>query len=373
MKLGAARMSGQFITTDPVEKAEFRSLRNHFRSQLEVVVQKCREHDVRELVGSSGTFENIAQVCAEKYGDPDRSIFLQQFGIDELRQVTKTLLKSDRQERLEMKAIDKKRVDQIVAGAMLIDVLLKDLDLDRVRVSSHALRDGMVVYFIQQNLERLEIISPHADIRRRSVYEIGHRFRWDQKHVQHVTAMALQLFDACRPLHNLEATQRTFLEYASLLHDIGYYISRSSHHKHSLYLIRQADWHGFQPEEIDIMANVARYHRRSMPKDEHAAFSRLSEENQLLVRQLASFLRLANGLDRSHYQNVISLRADIDEKAMNILIETKGDPQLEIWSARRASDLFVDTFQREVLITAAITKPPMIDSAAGVKATHLLN
>jgi exopolyphosphatase/guanosine-5'-triphosphate,3'-diphosphate pyrophosphatase len=138
-------------------------------------------------------------------------------------------------------------------------------------------------------------------------------------------------------------------------------------------LIRQADWHGFQPEEIDIMANVARYHRRGMPKDEHAAFSRLSEENQLLVRQLASFLRLANGLDRSHYQNVISLRADIDEKAMNILIETKGDPQLEIWSASRASDLFVDTFQREVLITAAKTKPPMIDSAAGVKATHLLN
>ena len=373
MKLGAARMSGQFITTDPVEKAEFRSLRDHFRGQIEVVVQKCREHDVRELVGSSGTFENIAQVFAEKYGDPDRSIFLQQFGIDELRQVTKTLLKSDRQERLEMKAIDKKRVDQIVAGAMLIDVLLKDLDLDRVRVSSHALRDGMVEYFIQQNLERLEIISPHADIRRRSVYEVGHRFRWDQKHVQHVTAMALQLFDACRPIHNLEATQRSFLEYASLLHDIGYYISRSSHHKHSLYLIRQADWHGFQPEEIDIMANVARYHRRSMPKDEHAAFSRLSEDNQLLVRQLASFLRLANGLDRSHYQNVIRLRADIDERAMNILIETKGDPQLEIWSARRASDLFVDTFQREVLITAAIIESPMTDSAAAVKATHLLN
>lgn len=183
--------------------------------------------------------------------------------------------------------------------------------------------------------------------------------------------MALQLFDACRPLHQLGAAERALLEYASLLHDIGYYISRSSHHKHSLYLIKQADWRGFQPEEIDVMANVARYHRRSLPKDQHTAFVRLSSENQLLVRQLASFLRLANGLDRSHYQNVSCMRADLDDQYMNIAIETKGDPQLEIWSARRASDLYEQTFRRKVRITGGLTESPVIDSASGVKAGHL--
>ena len=373
IKLGAARMAGQFITTDPIGEEERKALRSFYRTQLDLVLRKCKEHDVREIVGSSGTFENIAQVSGYLHGDAGPSIYLQEFEIEDVKQVTGTLLGSSRDERLEMKGIEKKRVDQIVAGAMLIDVLLDHLMLDRLRISSHALREGMVVYFIQQNMERLEIVSPHADIRRRIVHEIGYRFRWDQKHVQHVTAMALQLFDACRSIHNLDATQRSLLEYAALLHDIGYYISRSSHHKHSLYLIKQADWRGFLPEEVDIMANVARYHRRSLPKDDHSAFSRLSKEHQRLVRQLASFLRLANGLDRSHFQNVIGLRAEVGEKDLNIRIETKSNPQLEIWSARRASDLFEATFQRKVRITATMADSPVIDSAVGVKATHLLN
>lgn len=373
LKLGAARMAGQFVTTDPVDRKEFRALREHYRRQLQVVLEKCHQHDVKEIVGSSGTFESVAQACAGTGSDPGRSIYLRDFSAEDLRNTTRSLMRSDRSERLEWDAIDRKRVDQIVPGAMLIDVLLKDLAPERIRVSSHALREGMVVYFIRHNLERLGIISPHADIRRRSVHEIGHRFRWDQRHVQHVTAMALQLFDACRSLHHLDLPRRELLEYASLLHDIGYYISRESHHKHSLYLIRQADWHGFQPEEIDIMANVARYHRRSLPKDKHVFFNRLSEGDQCLVRQLASFLRLANGLDRSHYQNVRRLRAELDDHQLHILIETIGDPQLEIWAGRRASDLFEATFKRSVRMTAVSIETPVIDSSAGVKAGRLLN
>ena len=372
LKLGAARMTGAFISTDPVERSEFTALRTHYREQLRLVYEKCREHGVTEMIGSSGTFENIAQFCAHQRGDSDRSIFLRDFAAADLRAVTKQIMTASRVQRKEMSGIEAKRVDQVVAGATLIDVLLKDLAFERVRVSSHALREGMVVYFIQQNLERLEIISPHADVRRRSVYEIGHRFRWDQRHVQHVTAMALQLFDACRPLHGLENTDRELLEYASLLHDVGYYISRSSHHKHSLYLIKHADWYGFQPEEIAVMAHVARYHRRSLPKDRHTAFQRLPKDAQHLVRQLASFLRLANGLDRSHYQNVVRLRVDLLEDVLEITIETSGDPQLELWGGRRSSDLFEQTFKRSVRITAAGHPLRALDIAAGVQATELL-
>lgn len=372
LKLGAARMTGLFVSTDPVDRSEFTALRAHYREQLGLVYEKCREYGVTEMVGSSGTFENIAQFCVHQRGDTDRSIYLQDFAAADLRAVTNQIITATRVQRKEMPGIEAKRVDQVVAGAVLIDVLLKDLAFERVRVSSHALREGMVVYFIQQNLERLEIISPHADVRRRSVYEIGHRFRWDQRHVQHVTAMALQLFDACRSLHGLENAERELLEYASLLHDVGYYISRTSHHKHSLYLIKHADWYGFQPEEISVMANVARYHRRSLPKERHTAFQRLPKDAQLLVRQLGSFLRLANGLDRSHYQNVVRLRVDLLEDALDIKIETSGDPQLELWGGRRASDLFEQTFKRSVRITAAGAPLRAFNFAAGVRATELL-
>lgn len=372
LKLGAARMTRQFITTDPVEKSEFRALREHYRAALEPVLEAAREHGVTEIVGSSGTFENIAQVCANRFGDPDRSIYLQSFRQDDLRAVTKMIMPSTRAEREAMEGIDEKRVDQIVAGATLIDVMTKDLDAKQVRVSPNALREGMVVYFTRENYERLERISPYADVRRRSVYEVGHRFGWDQKHAQHVTAMALLLFDLCRPLHHLGRAERELLEYASLLHDIGYYISRSSHHKHSLYLIKQADWTGFQPEEIDVMAHVARYHRRSMPKDRHTAYKRLPKEQQKLINELGSFLRMANGLDRSHFQNVTHLRAELDNEKLVLYIRTKGDPQLDVWGGRRASDLFERTFGLKVRIVAEAATTPIIDTPVGVKAKELV-
>lgn len=372
LKLGAARVTRQFITTDPVEEREFRAIREHYRSALEPVLKAASEHGITEIVGSSGTFENIAQVCANRFGEADRSIYLQSFRQDDLRAVTKLIMPSSRAERQEMEGIDEKRVDQIVAGATLIDVLTKDLDAQQVRVSPNALREGMVVYFIQENYERLERVSPYADVRRRNVYEVGHRFGWDQKHVQHVTAMALLLFDLCRRLHRLGRQERELLEYASLLHDIGYYISRSSHHKHSLYLIKQADWMGFQPEEIDVMAHVARYHRRSMPKDRHTAYKRLSKEQQQLVNQLGAFLRMANGLDRSHFQNVTHLRAELDDEKLVLHVRTKADPQLEIWGGRRASDLFERTFGIKVHIVAEQTPAPVIEEPSGVDAREIV-
>lgn len=372
LKLGAARMSREFVTSDPVDGPEFRAMREHFRVALEPVLQAAREHGVEEIVGSSGTFENIAQVCANHFGDSNRSIFLQAFRREDLRAVTKSIMTSTRSERRRMDAIDEKRVDQIVAGATLIDVLTKDLDVRQVRVSPNALREGMVVYFIRDNYERLERVSPYADVRRRSVFEVGHRFGWDLKHAQHVTAMALLMFDLCRPLHGLGRTDRELLEYASLLHDIGYYISRSSHHKHSLYLIKQADWTGFQPEEIDVMAHVARYHRRSTPKDRHAAYRRLSPDQQKLVNELASFLRLANGLDRSHFQNVQNLRAELSDEELTLFIRTKADPQLDLWGGRRASDLFERTYGLRVRILAELESAPIIDMPAGVKARELI-
>ena len=352
MKIGAARMTKQFVSTDPVDAKEFRALRRFYREALAPVFEAARAHGVREIVGSSGTMENLAAVYLDRHGDPSRSIYLQPFEPASFRQVTKAVMESTLAERQEMAGIDAKRVRQVVAGAVLVDVLLKDLEIERLRISPNALREGMVVHFIHENHPLLQVRAPYADVRRRAVSEIGHRFGWDQKHVRHVTAMALQLFDACRPLHGLGSDARDLLEYASLLHDVGYYISRTGHHKHSLYLIKQADWRGFQPEEIDVMANVARYHRRSLPRDRHPAYKRLAKPHQKLVDQLAAFLRLANGLDRSHFQNVAALRAELTDKALAIEITTKGDPQLDVWGGRRGADLFRQTFGRDVVITA---------------------
>lgn len=353
IKLGASRMTEHFVTTDPISEEELEKLRTHYRTALENVYEATAEHACRELIGSSGTMENLADVCRHRNGDTGRSIFLQAYAAEDVRAVTQEVIASTREERSKIDGIEEKRLDQIVAGAVLADVLLNDLDVERVRISPNALREGMVVHFIEENYERLERLAPLGDVRRRQVYELAARFDWDEPHARHVTRLALDLFDACAEIHELGDHERELLEFASLLHDIGYIINRRKHHKHSRYLIRKADWHGFQPEEIAIMAMVARYHRRALPKKSHKVYSDLSKGNKRTVRRLSAFLRLAEGLDRSQFQNVADMKAHVDAEQLKITIRTREDPQMELWGARRASDLFQREFKREVLVSAA--------------------
>ena len=350
LKLGAARMTAEFITTDPIERDEFRALRTHYRNELQPVLEAARKAGVKEIIGSSGTMENLAEVCIREYGDPELTIYQQTLDAESFRNVTRQVMTSSRKQRAKMKGIDRNRVGQVTAGAILADVLVKDLEIERIRISPNALREGMVEDFIRANSKRLRWAAPFSDIRRRAVYEHGFRFRWNRRHVHHVTALALQLFDATGELHGLGIEERELLEYASLLHDIGYHISRSSHHKHSKYLITQADWQGFLPREIEIMAHVARYHRGSLPHSRHTSFAKLSTETQYVIRSLASFLRIAEGLDRSHFQNVTHLRTRLADDELEIIIRTRGDAQLDLWGGRRASDLFENTFGRRVSI-----------------------
>ncbi len=353
LKLGAARMTEQFVHSDPVVKKEFKALRAHYREVLRPVFEAARSKGVQEVVGSSGTMENLAAVFLRLEGEGGRSIYHERFDAKAFRAATKWVMRSTREERVALGVIDEKRIDQVVAGATLIDVLLKDLPVAHLRISPNALREGMVVHFIERNDERIRCVAPFTDARRRSVYELGFRFRWEQEHARQVTALALHLFDACRPLHGLGEGARELLEYASLLHDVGYHISHRSHHKHSLYLIRNADLRGFRTDEIDVIANVARYHRRSLPKKSHEAFTALSPERRELVRKLASFLRIAEGLDRSHFQNVSAMHTRLTDEALYLTLTTKGDPELEVWGARHAHDMFEDTYGRRLEVAAA--------------------
>ena len=352
LKLGAARMTEHFITTDPVEVEEFKALRAHYRTVLRPLLAVAREYEVRDIVGSSGTMENIAQVFVNDRGDTSRTIYQQPFDPKAVRDITKMLMLSTRPEREAMPGIDEKRVDQIVAGAMLVDVLLKDLPVERLRISPYALREGMVVYFIRHNYERLEQLAPFADVRRRSIYELGYRCHWEYAHARKVADFALHLFDATTALHGLNASQRELLEYAALLHDIGYHVSRRSHHKHSMYLIQHADLRGFQPEEVEIMAYAARYHRKALPKKSHMDFQVLPKKRKAIILKLAALLRLAEGLDRSHYQNIDNVAVTYDDETLTLTLEARNDPELDVWGTLQHRDLFESVYGLQVKVEA---------------------
>ncbi|WP_103021093.1 Ppx/GppA phosphatase family protein [Salinibacter altiplanensis] len=347
LKLGAARMTEQFVTTDPMSEDEQARLRAHFKGMLEGVVTACREHGVGRVVGSSGTMKSLARVTLAQADIPDRSPFQAAFPIPDVRSSLRGVMQATAEERRTHPAIEPRRVDQIGAGAVLLDTVCAGLpSLRHFAVSPNALREGMVVHFLDANYDRLQRMAPFRDPRRRSVHEMAYRFQWEEEHAQHVAATATFLFDVCRPLYDGPASDVELLEYAALLHDVGYLVTHDKHHEHSRYLIEHADLQGFRAEEVAIMALVARYHRGAAPAPSHERYGRLPPRRRRRVRQLAALLRVAENLDRSHFQNVVALRTSLTDAALHVLAATKADPQLEVWAAEEHGALFEEAFDR---------------------------
>jgi exopolyphosphatase/guanosine-5'-triphosphate,3'-diphosphate pyrophosphatase len=167
-----------------------------------------------------------------------------------------------------------------------------------------------------------------------------------------VAALALSLFDQTAHRHGLGAPLRDLLEHAALLHDIGHHVSYPGHHKHAYYLIKNGDLRGFHPGEIELIANIARYHRRAHPRKKHAAFASLPRASRQVVRVLAGCLRVADVLDRSHRQVVRSLVVSEASGRLRIRAETEGDHELELWGAPRRTQLLEEALGLAVRVEA---------------------
>ena len=151
-------------------------------------------------------------------------------------------------------------------------------------------------------------------------------------------------------MHGLKPRDRELLEYAAVLHDVGQSISFERHHKHSYYLIRNADLRGFDPEEIEVMALVARYHRKGSPTSRHESWASLPGERRRAVCGLAGLLRVADALDRSHFQVCAHVTTRITNREVRLRVVTVGDAEIEVWSAARKGDLFEETFGRRLRV-----------------------
>lgn len=355
-KIGAARMAAEFVDHDPITGNEINELRKHFAGELEDLLEAVKKHPVETLIGSSGTMENIAAMIAHRQSIT-ASVTLNEltYSAKDYEQFHKDFIGMDRQQRLSQSGLEEKRVDIITPGLVLLEFLIKKCGIAQVKISESALREGMILNYIRKEKEALDLEFEVAqfiggDPRRRSVFELLRKCEWHEKHSKHVSRMALQLFDALRQELGLTGEDRELLEYAGYMHDIGYYISHRKHHKHALYLIRHADLKGFTEDEINVMANVARYHRRSTPRERHKRYRKLDEPLQQKVIKLSALLRVADGLDRSHYQNVQHLEIENGSGDITLYITTEGDPELEIWGARRKSHLFEQVTGKKLYI-----------------------
>lgn len=349
-KIGVSRIVSQFVHGE--EKVDINLLKKHFEQHLKDLFLAMKRYQVKILIGSSGTLQNIAQMMAFRL-KKDVSITLNEFeySSEAFEAFYRTFSTLSRQERLKVPLIDPKRVDFILPVLVLMEVMIENFGIQSIRTSTEALREGIILSYIRREMKVLKMSTEFPDPRRRSVYELLRKCSWHEKHSKQVAKLALQLFDALKPYHDLDEKDRELLEYACLMHDIGYHISHHRHHKHALYLILNADLKGFTQEEIEIMGHVARYHRRSIPKKRHELYLQLSDFQKDRVKKLSGLLRVADGLDRSHFQSVKHMDIHVG-KTIQISIKTKDNPELEIWGATRKKELFEWMFDRPLEIVA---------------------
>ena len=219
---------------------------------------------------------------------------------------------------------------------------------DEATLCETALREGIVADYVASNRPGILLVEEFPDLRRRSVMELARRCQFREAHGTHVARLALSIFHQTRRLHGLPDADAELLEYAALLHDIGFYVSPHRHHRHTEYLIKSHDMTGFSRSEVKIIALIARYHRKAVPQRGNDALKRISKADARRVRYLTAVLRVADALDRTHARLVRAVRCSISSRTVEVRVDADGDPELELWAARRKGDLFESLADRKL-------------------------
>ena len=350
-KTGVIRLTERFVKSDPLTERDERRLLRYVRRETRDFLKEIRRRGYARVFGTSGTILNLGAMAASVGRASDaRNLRVH---VKSLRRLRKRLTSLSLEERLKLPRMEPRRADLVVAGIVLLDTLLGDLGADAITLCDLALREGLVLDYIQKNRAHIRTVDRIPDVRRRSVLELGERCNYLGDHGAQVATLALALFDQTRFIHGLGPREREWLEYAALLHDIGHHISYEDHHKHSAYLIRNGGLRGFDPTEIEAIALIARYHRLASPKKSHPEYGALKAPIRKIVKNLAAILRLAEGLDRSHAQVVRNL--DVHDRGSHLLVQltTSGDAELELWAAARHARPLSRTLGKDLEIEGA--------------------
>jgi exopolyphosphatase/guanosine-5'-triphosphate,3'-diphosphate pyrophosphatase len=362
-KLGAVRLTDRFFPEGNVTAKRVAACREYVRGILSHFQREVDEHGFDVAVASSGTAEAVAHVAHAMTGaDPLRTYNCYEMSVADVRAVVAELARHrSAATRARVAGLEPGRADIAVAGSLILETVATTFGVDAFTFSEAALRDGVLV----DTLERIGADGSRPpgvqgmhhlrDVSRRSIRQLAERCDDDPAHSAHVARLAVELFDALQPLHGLDDAAREYLEAGALLANVGLVVAHSKHHLHAYYVIRNSELAGLTDVEIEIVAQIARYHRKSEPKASHAEFAALDPEHQELVRTLAGILRVAIGLDRSHRGLVESVRAEVQPRRIVVFATPRpgADIGLELYAANERKALLERVTGRRVELLPA--------------------
>ncbi|OGL42323.1 MAG: hypothetical protein A2161_13120, partial [Candidatus Schekmanbacteria bacterium RBG_13_48_7] len=368
LKLGAVRLTNKYFPDYLLKKKKLKDCRRWIDGTIHPVFREIQEFGYDICVGTSGTIMTAGNMIHLRHANGNNGTLTNNnydFTRDEVFQVLDEVLKNKTvEERSKLPGLDFRRAEIFPAGLLIIASIFDLFKLKSMKISNYALREGIIIDTLQKS--NIKSLDPDLrDIRNMSVEQLAASCRFDRKHCEHVASLSQQLFDQLKDLHKLDDECSEYLKAGAKLHDIGYHISHSSHHKHSDYIIRNSELLGFNQNEIAIIANIARYHRKSHPKKRHKDYFLLSPKTRDIIRRLAALLRVADSLDRSHAKKIMRIDVSNTKDAVILNINNlNGDLNLEIWDFERRKGLFEEVFGKKILLRKNIESVTEIKSVS---------
>lgn len=349
LELGAVVLTEKFLTSDPIKREEFLRLRKHIRKTLKASFP-AEEIPIHCLLGSGGTMTSIAAMVMAQHKEEYGSVHGSEVYHTQVVHLLASLLGKDLKARKAVPGLQPDRADIIVAGVTVVAELMRHLKTNLLKVNERGIREGLIL----KGLKKRNLLPVESQPRnwRDSILEFARSFYHNDNHPLHVAKLALEIFDAIASAFELGKKERQILEAAALLHDVGYSIRYSDHHKHTYHLVRHSDLFGFTPREREIIAQVGRYHRKSLPRKKHDSFARLATKDRLLVKRLGGIVRLADGLDRRRHSMVTALDCSLSPSAFRVSLKGESDVSVELFGGRNNADLFETAFDRKLLLVA---------------------
>jgi exopolyphosphatase/guanosine-5'-triphosphate,3'-diphosphate pyrophosphatase len=353
-KLGAVRLTDRFFSTDALHPSALSSCRKFVRSMLATIKPEVLELGFEIAVGSSGSVEAIAKLIQNLNNEPEPKSFNRyEFSAKDVTKVLDLMADTPTvKARAKVFGLDTSRAEIILAGAVILEGIALSFDVSKFTYSDYALREGVLFDTLAREnlLDHPEDIDPAL----LSVKQLADRCDDRPEHSAHVAKIALSLFDCLQKRLALPPTSRRYLEAAALLANVGVVVSHSKHHLHSYYVIRNSELVGLTDREIELIAVIARYHRKSAPKHSHAEFAQLNEADQKLVTSLAAILRIAIGLDRTQDGRVksVTVRAEDEQFLIFAKASAKADIELNLYAANERRNLLAEVLATKVKVLA---------------------
>jgi exopolyphosphatase / guanosine-5'-triphosphate,3'-diphosphate pyrophosphatase len=346
--LGAVRIQEVFLKSDPPSRGDLSRMEEFIEEKLTVAAQKIGSGNFDRAIGTAASAS--AAVCAaNRIPRVDRKLAdRRKVSTAQLRRLYRVLSRMDVASRRKVEGLGYRRAEIILPGVAVLLRALETFGLSGLSYCAAGVRDGIVRDLADRGAGREQARLGREQ--REMVEQFARRFGVDLKHARTVAHFSLELFHSLASLHQLPPAEGRLLEAAAYLRDVGHAISDASHHKHSLYIVANADLGGFTDIERLHVAMLCRYHRKSMPVVRHGDFMALPPENRRAITVLAPLLRIADALDRSREQRVEEIECTPGPDGFLLKLKASQDTGLEKWAVEGAAVVFRQVYDKPLVV-----------------------